>query len=60
MQMVKNKKVWLFLVLGVAVLTVFCFMTSGKKQKKTYMNGRIVENEQQGENTIEICWGEEK
>ena len=32
MQMVKNKKVWLFLVLGVAVLTVFCFMTSGKKQ----------------------------
>ena len=57
MQIVKNKKVWLFLMLGIALLTAFCFLTSGKKEKKSYINGRIVENQQLGENTVEICWG---
>lgn len=58
MQIIKIKKVWLFLVLGMALLTIFCFLTSGKKEKKSYINGRIVENHKDGENTMEICWGE--
>ncbi len=58
MQIARKKKVWLFLMLGMAILTVFCFLTSGKKEKRTYVNGKMVEHQQQGEKTMEICWGE--
>lgn len=58
MQIVKNKKVWLFLMVGVVLLTAVCFLASGKKQKKAYANGRIVEKQEQGETVITVCWEE--
>lgn len=49
MQIMKNKKVWFFLLLGVMLVTTFCLWRSGIDETKAYANGRIVERQEQNE-----------
>lgn len=49
MQIMKNKKVWFFLLLGVMLMTTFCLWRSGINETKAYANGRIVERQADGE-----------
>lgn len=45
MQIIKNKKVWFFLLLGVMLITTFCIWRSGVDETKAYANGRVVERQ---------------
>lgn len=49
MQIMKNKKVWFFLLLGAMLVTTFCLWRSGIDESKAYANGRIVERQEQNE-----------
>lgn len=46
MQIMKNKKVWFFLLFGVMLVTTFCLWRSGINETKAYANGRVVERVQ--------------
>lgn len=48
MQVVKNKKVWFFFVLGIMIVTTVCLWQVGNSEKKAYVNGRIVQQEDKG------------
>lgn len=43
MQIMKNKKVWFFLLLSVMIMTTFCLWRSGVNETKAFANGRVVE-----------------
>lgn len=43
MQIMKNKKVWFFLLLGVMITATFCLWRSGVNETKAFANGRVVE-----------------
>jgi hypothetical protein len=43
MQIMKNKKVWFFLLLGVMLMTTFCLWRSGVNETKAFANGRMVQ-----------------
>lgn len=45
MQIMKNKKVWFFLLLGVMLMTTFCLWRSGMNETKAFANGRMVERQ---------------
>jgi len=45
MQIIRNKKVWFFVLLGIMLVTTVCLWRVGIQETKTYANGRIVENE---------------
>lgn len=46
MQIMKNKKVWFFLLLGVMLATTVCLWRSGVNESKAYANGRVVERQE--------------
>ncbi len=48
MQAIKNKKVWFFFVLGIMIVTTVCFWQVGSGEKESYVNGRIVQKENEG------------
>ncbi|MCI8779177.1 MAG: hypothetical protein HFH70_00695 [Lachnospiraceae bacterium] len=48
MQVVKNKKVWFFFVLGIMILTTVCLYQAGSSEKEAFVNGRIVQHEEKG------------
>lgn len=48
MQAIKNKKVWFFFVLGIMILTTVCLWQVGSNEKESYINGRIVQREEEG------------
>lgn len=53
MQIMRNKKVWFFLLIGVMLATTVCLWRSGINESRVYANGRIVERQDNGE--IERC-----
>lgn len=53
MQIMKNKKVWFFLLFSVMLVMTFCLWRSGIHETKAYANGRMVER--QAVNEIRCC-----
>ncbi len=53
MQIMKNKKVWFFLLLGVMLATTVCLWRSGIDESRAYANGRVVERQDNSE--IRCC-----
>lgn len=50
MQIMRNKKVWFFLLLGVMLATTVCLWRSGIRETKAYADGRVVERQDDSEN----------
>lgn len=49
MQAVKNKKIWFFFVLGIMILTTVFLYQTGSSEKEAFVNGRIVQQEEDRE-----------
>ena len=45
MQIMKNKKVWFFLLLGMMAVTTIYLWRLGINETKVYTNGRVVEKQ---------------
>lgn len=48
MQVIKNKKVWFFFALGIMIVTTVCLWQVQSSEKEAYVNGRIVQREDEG------------
>lgn len=48
MQAIKNKKIWFFFALGIMIVTTVCLWQVENREKEAYINGRIVQQEDQG------------